>query len=105
MKAIYYGDRRDRVKWGGLIHLAKEHDISHIIQVAFYREDAPRRLSNGVPLPETVWKHFSDLKNIRRLEQPTGRTIKVIEDLFKPDFRDDYIDGVVNKLKGIMIIL
>lgn len=47
MQAIWYGDRRDRVKWGALLYLAKRHGIRQIIQVAYFRgsdgQNASRR--------------------------------------------------------------
>jgi len=104
MQAIWYGDRRDRVKWGGLIYLAERNDVSCIVQVAFYRESPhPVLKSNdsNFPIPDAVWKHFSDLRNIQRLAQASGRNIKVIDRPFSPDSRRDYIAGVVAELELI----
>jgi len=38
MKDTWYGDRRDLVKWGTLVHLARSEQIMTVIQVAFLRK-------------------------------------------------------------------
>jgi len=104
MKAIWYGDRRDRVKWGGLIYLAELNNIANILQVAFFREDTyPVLQSNGgnIPLPLTVWEQFSDLENIQRLARATDRIIKVIDFPFEPNTRHEYISKVIEELKKV----
>lgn len=35
MRLKWYGDRRDRVKRGGLLHLAEKFGLSTIVQVAY----------------------------------------------------------------------
>jgi hypothetical protein len=37
MRDIWYGDRRDLVKWGVLVELAARHDARHILQVLYPR--------------------------------------------------------------------
>jgi len=104
MQAIWYGDRRDRVKWGGLIHLAEQNKVVNIVQVAYYREGAHPILNcddGNFPLPEAVWKHFSNLRNILSLGQATGINIKVIDRLFRPNYRREYIASVVDELRII----
>lgn len=103
MQGLWYGDRRDRVKWGALIHLAKTRAVPSIVQVAYYRDESDRRLETSegqVPLPEGVWEHFSDLRHIERLAQATGVSIVVLDDAFEPPHRRKYIAAVVHKLKA-----
>ena len=48
MQDEWYGDKRDVIKWGTLVHLAHRHAIRAIIQVAFLRlSDKPRLESDG----------------------------------------------------------
>lgn len=104
MQAIWYGDRRDRVKWGGLIHLAEQNNIQNIIQVVYYREGHYPVLNSNdgsFPLSDAVWKHFSDLNNIQRLAQATGRSITVFDHPFEPDSRREYIAQVIAELVHI----
>ena len=64
MQGVWYGDRRDRVKWGALLHLVKTRSIPRIVQVSYYRDGADRMLETPegrVPVLPAVWGHFSDL--------------------------------------------
>jgi hypothetical protein len=104
MQGLWYGDRRDRVKWGALIHLAKTKGIRYIVQVAYFRHGAEPILQTEegeVPLPIEVWNHFSDLRHIERLGDVTGKTITVLDQPFDPDIRHKYIGLIVSKLKEI----
>jgi len=38
MQGLWYGDRRDRVKWGALAHLASRFRLVSILQVAYFRD-------------------------------------------------------------------
>jgi len=104
MQGLWYGDKRDRVKWGTLVHLARTRAIPCIVQVAYFRRGPKLMLQieeNEVRLPEEVWNHFSDLKHIKRLENPTGLKIKVLYQEFKPENRREYINKIVSALKNI----
>jgi hypothetical protein len=108
MQGLWYGDKRDRVKWGALVHLAKEKNISCIIQVAYFRHGPYLKLQineceveREVALPQEVWDHFSDLRHIERLGDATGLEIIVLDEEFKPGSRPKYIAEIVSKLKNI----
>lgn len=104
MQGLWYGDRRDRVKWGALIHLAKTRAVPRIVQVAYYRDQADRRLKTpdgAVPLPEKVWEHFSDLRQIGRLGQATRTEIVVLDEVFEPAQRRAYIATILSKLSAV----
>jgi hypothetical protein len=95
MQGLWYGDKRDRVKWGALVYLAREKKISCIVQVAYFRHGPDLMLQieeKEVPLPEEVWNHFSDLKHIKRLEDKKNLEIIILDQIFCTDKRTDYID-------------
>jgi hypothetical protein len=114
MQGLWYGDKRDRVKWGALVHLAKEKNISCIIQVAYFRHGPYLKLQineceveREVALSQEVWDHFSDLRHIERLGDATGLNIIVLDEVFDPDKRTEYIDEIVltiNKIKSLKIV-
>jgi hypothetical protein len=72
VQKIWYGDRRDRVKWGALFYWAQREGIQVIAQIAFY--GASRHVNLDVcipckeiqhpPINEQVLEHFSDLNHI-----------------------------------------
>lgn len=102
MQGIWYGDRRDRVKWGALVHLADTTAISRIVQVAYFRHgpDPVLQTQEGeVSLPAAVWNHFSDLGHIKRLGEATGKSIVVLRQPFDPVRRREYVTAVVAELK------
>jgi hypothetical protein len=103
MRPLWYGDRRDRVKWGALFYLASTFNLSPIIQVAFWRDTTKKTLELGngrghAPIPKPVWDHFSDLRGIERLGRVAGRRIVVVDDLFRERQRRDYVGHIVDRL-------
>lgn len=105
MRGLWYGDRRDRVKWGGLIHLAKTYKILQILQIAYLRDGKKMELIVGnmketFSLAEEVWRHFSDLQGIRRLGEVVGINIEVRAGVFDPEKRDEYVEATVAELKA-----
>ena len=61
MREKWYGDNRDLVKWGVLLHLAQDYEVDRILQVAYVRPTTWESLEiNGVskPLPAAVIRHF-----------------------------------------------
>ena len=104
MQPIWYGDRRDRIKWGGLIHLAEQSRVVNIVQVAYHREGTHPVLNcddGNFPISEAVWKHFSDLSNILSLGKVTGINIQVVTRPFRSNYRRKYIASVVDDLRVI----
>jgi len=93
MKDIYYADKRDIVKWGGIVYLCSKTGIKNVLQVAYYRRDKWPKLSfekETIDLPEEVKKHFRDIKDISRLARRLSLKIKVISKEFKPETRTSY---------------
>jgi hypothetical protein len=104
MQGLWYGDKRDRVKWGALVHLANTKGIRCIVQVAYFRHGDDLKLQIGedeVQLPIEVWNHFSNLRHIERLGEATGLKIIVLDQLFDPNKRRDYINMIALHLDEI----
>jgi len=94
MQDQWYADKRDLVKWGSLVHLAREYRIQSILQVAFFRPTKPKHLLSidgdcHAALAPEVWDHFRDIRQVKCLGRRTGLEI----DVFDQDFRnrDAYI--------------
>ncbi len=104
MQGLWYGDRRDRVKWGALVYLARHHNCPCIVQVAYFREGDDPVLKSGTEafhVDRAVWDHFSDLRHIKRLEQKIGTRIEVIERLYNPSSRSEYVDRSIEDMRHI----
>ena len=86
MRDQWYGDNRDLVKWGALVHLARREAVSVILHVAMYRPGlAPAALTTArgpVDPPAEVFRHFRDLDDIQRLALVTGLAIEVLKQPF-----------------------
>lgn len=101
MKGIWYGDRRDRVKWGGLVYLVRSFGISHIVHISYFRDGQRPELEvdgQREPLPKEVWSHFSDLKNIDRLADRVNLKVIPMSTLFCPSLRERYVQEVIAEL-------
>jgi hypothetical protein len=108
MQGLWYGDKRDRVKWGALVHLANTKGIRCIVQVAYFRHGTNLKLQinecdveREVDLHQEVWDHFSDLRHIERLGGATGLEIIVLDKTFDPAKRPDYIGKIIYKVNEI----
>lgn len=112
MRHQWYGDNRDLIKWGVLVHLAQSKGLKRIIQVAYFRHDLPRpRLEcddKSVSIPDIVYKHFRDINDIYRLSDNSGIEIKVIDNLYETKQRDAYTSIVLDRItaaKGFPILV
>jgi len=94
VRDIYYGDKRDLIKWGVLLRLAGTTDAQRILQVAYYR---PSNFSpiiiDGEPndVPKEVLAHFRDLRSIGSIV--SRPRVTVFDQLFED--RDAYLQEVV----------
>ena len=83
MRDHWYGDNRDLVKWGALVHLARREAVGLILHVAMYRPGPaalPLTTARGkVDPPAEVFRHFRDLDDIQRLAGVTGLAIEVLK--------------------------
>ncbi len=111
MRDAWYADNRDVIKWGTLVHLAKRHHIRTILQVAFFRSQRALELLSDredVGIPEEVWDHFRDVRQVKRLEERCGLKIEVLDLPFTPRLRANYMDVVVQVIsnrRGAKIVL
>ncbi len=111
MRDWWYGDKRDIVKWGTVLVLARKRSIPAVLQVALYRPD---RMNYHLtidgkmePLPVEVIRHFRDIDHIQRLAANVGLRIDIHKDLFqwrhefrtREDFRKTYYNEVSSKIK------
>ena len=111
MRDWWYGDKRDVVKWGAVLVLARKRSISAVLQVALYRPDRPnyRLIVDGTPepLPVEVLQHFRDIDHIVQLAATVDLKIDVHKDLFqwcpefrtREDFRKAYFGDLANRIK------
>ena len=87
MRDQWYGDNRDLLKWGTLVHIAQRDRISTILHVALYRpsDEVPSLNSaqGRVEFPTEVIQHFRNLDHIHRLAGACGIRIAVYKALFK----------------------
>jgi hypothetical protein len=104
MKDIWYADKRDMVKWGGLINLCHVNNIKTIIQVAYFREAVIPKLNfNGklMVFPEQVQKHFRNIENIKELGKIAGISIEVFKKPFSNSSRTEYQQVLIKKINTI----
>jgi len=103
MKDTWYGDNRDLVKWGTLVHLARSEQIRTVIQVAFLRKGKRPPLQTGqdeVEIAQEVWQHLRDVNLICGLGEKTGLDIVVFDREFDSERRREYIQEVADCLKS-----
>jgi hypothetical protein len=106
MRNEFYGDKRDLVKWGSLLHLAELHNIRLILFAAYLRPDrtalhlnvSQNRTHKLVPLPEAVWRHFRNIHDIHDLGRAAGITIDIFDDLFQD--RQDYTRRLIKWIQN-----
>jgi hypothetical protein len=86
MRDRWYGDDRDVVKWGAVVHLARREAIADVLHAALYRpeEEWPRLATARGPaaLPDEVVRHFRDLDDLERLSAGTGLRIVTVKEPF-----------------------
>ena len=102
MKDQWYGDKRDLIKWGGIVHLCNKTGIKHVLQVAYYRESTPPRLSfDGLKedIPIEVCEHFRDIEDIKRLGKKAGLIIDVVKNEFRQANRKEYNTYICKRIQ------
>lgn len=101
MKERWFADDRDLVKWSALLHFARAHSLTRIIQVAYARADERPQVTIGeqiVAVDDVVWTFFRDLQRIRQLGATIGIPIDVIDETFDPRNRAAYQQRVIDVL-------
>ena len=102
MRDKWYGDKRDLVKWGGIMHLLDENkSIMRVIQVAYYRKNTWPSLEFNedppVDMPDKVLNHFRDINLIKNLDS----RIQVFAQEFNHIDRQRYTNDLCEMLEGI----
>jgi len=102
----WYGDGRDLIKWGVLLHLATVRNLKRLVQAAYLRPDSSRPTlgwqQKSIPFPEPVWVHFRDIHDIKRLAKATGIEIKVIDTVYDAKARKRYTDEVISHYRSTL---
>jgi len=101
MKDIFYADKRDMAKWGGMIHLCNLKKIGTVIQVAYYRESSLPKLNfdgKMVDFPDEIKMHFRNIENISLLGKYAGVNIKVFKEPFSHETRNEYHERLIKNL-------
>ena len=99
MKDQLYWDKRDRIKWGVLLHLAEDYEAERIVQLAFYRPSEFGQIEfdgQKRDLPAQVISHFRDFRTITSIS--SHPTVTVFDEEFKD--RAQYIKSAVAFLSG-----
>ncbi len=99
MKAQWYGDKRDLVKWGVLLHLAHRFGAKHILQVLYYRPSVWGSLEvdgEQVQLPKAVVQHFRSVTSVVSIGAQAK--VEVIDTLFKE--RNQYLQHVLERIRA-----
>jgi hypothetical protein len=83
MKDIWYGDKRDIVKWSTLVTLARNEKLESIIYIPYFRQSNFGQITiAGVPheVPQDVLFHFRNIFNCKNIINDIP--IKVLKDVF-----------------------
>jgi hypothetical protein len=84
MKDEWYGDRRDLVKWGTLLELARRYECKHILQVLYARKSTYGTITvagEEIPLQNSIIRHFRNLASVESIA--THPSIEVVADLLE----------------------
>ena len=104
MRDIWYGDKRDLVKWGGIIHLCSMKEIKNVFQVAYYRKQEWPKVNfdvDDILIPPEVIDHFRNIEDIYRLAERVGLKIMVHKKEFIHSDREEYNRELCNELRRI----
>lgn len=110
MKAQWYGDHRDVVKWAALLAEAKAAQASRIVQVAMLTECQPptvRHDGETGPVDSAVWQHFRNPSAITRLGAE-GVEVQILDSPFEHRAREGYFSAIkaqLAQLPGRKVVL
>jgi hypothetical protein len=101
MRDKWYADKRDLVKWGGIMHLLNDKKLGFrkVIQIAYYRKDhwPPINFNEvDIPIPDKALKYFRNINLIKKLDP----RIEVFDQEFSNNTRQKYTDDICKTLKG-----
>lgn len=78
MRSIWFGDKRDLVKWSTLLHISKRFKLEQIIQICFLNPSDFHSITiDGVEkeVPAEVIKHFRDLRSVEKISDNVAVTV------------------------------
>jgi hypothetical protein len=104
MRNQWYGDRRDVIKWGVLLHLAHTYQLKCVLQVAYFGlDDVPTiEFEDGeVEVTPAVLEHFRDIHRIKELSKSTGVQIELVGHEFRANSRNKYTMDVVKHIQAL----
>lgn len=106
MKDAYYADKRDLVKWSGIVHLCAINELTNVIQIAYYRHENLPEMSfdsktKTIPIPREVFLHFRNIDDIRRLGDEIGLEVKVMKTPFDHNNRQQYLEEAIGEINRI----
>jgi hypothetical protein len=105
MRDIWHGDKRDLVKWSGIVYLCQLKQITNVLHVVYYRKERswPKIDFDGseTPLPDNVIKHFRDVDDISRLADNCGLVVRLVKREFNGRNRNQYNGELINNIKSI----
>lgn len=107
MRDQWYGDPRDLVKWGVLLHLAQSYSVKRILQVAYLRPSKWGYIEidgRKHHIPEPVINHFRNVRNI--LKMPCEARVEVIDSPFEDrgQYKQVIIDAVARQHPSIVFL-
>jgi len=108
MRAKWYGDKRDLVKWSTLLDLARQAGVHKVLQVTCLVPDGYRGAVDerallvedfGAEIADVVWRHFRDLKGATELGAKLGIEVTLVSEEYPIQVkgRDDYFEMVAEK--------
>lgn len=100
MRAEWYGDKRDLIKWGTLLELARGHKSKHVLQVLYFRPTEWGQLEiddKAIALPFEVIQHFRQTDSVASIEDRPCE-IEVFSEHFHN--RRNYLDALIPKIKS-----
>ncbi|MGD0624986.1 MAG: hypothetical protein ABSB32_09740 [Thermodesulfobacteriota bacterium] len=103
MKPEWYGDKRDLVKWGVLLHIARDHSAKRILQVAYLRpSEWPELKIDGQPrpIPEVVIGHFRNVLDIARLSVSPQIEVVGLEFVDRRQYTQAVIEAIASRSDG-----
>lgn len=91
MRRIWYGDKRDLLKWSVVADIVTKNSIASVVYVPFLPGDDER-----VGISFAVWNHFKGLDGLYELVKGLGATLFPLWRPFYPPLkREDYFKEVL----------
>ena len=99
MRDIWFGDKRDLIKWSVLMHLADRFKADRVLQIAYYR---PSRFGcivvddERIEVRPEVTAHFRDIRSIEGIHSRVRVTV------FEVQFTDRraYLDAAIELVQS-----